>query len=187
MNNNSNITYNINTHDMTPVRPENLKVGERYYIEDRLFANDPDTDEPIIRRGVVLSIKREGAGGVWKAEIRLDNGTITTLVATNYLFFSDPRDWKEEYAPAAKNAATVAAAKAPFREAAYGVAAAKRLALPYNVKGKVASFLSGVNANLPTQREVLHTQIAAIKKRSRRTLRRRRDATRRRRYTRARK
>jgi hypothetical protein len=145
-----------------PVKTGDLKVGEHYFIEERRYDDHPNNYDFLEDYGTITAIKKNQYGAV-APEIRWDNGTVFSITAENFHFYPRPRNWAKTYKNAAVNAATLAGRKGVYRERAYGALGAKQLALPNVLKQKVGSYLTGVNANLNTQKTAMKAAMANVK------------------------
>jgi hypothetical protein len=145
-----------------PVKTGDLRVGEHYFIEERRYADHPNNYDFLEEHGTITELKRNPYGAVI-AVIRFDTGAVYDLVAENYYFYPRPRNWAGEYKKAAVNAAALASRKGVYRERAYGALGAKQLPLPNVLKQKVGSFLTGMNANLNTQKTAMKSAMANVK------------------------
>ena len=155
--------YNDYNNDRpVPVKTRDLKVGEHYFIEERRYADHPNNYDFLEEPGTIIEINTS-ATGVVKPKIRWDNGNVFEIVAENFYFYVSPQNWEGKYKKAALNAAALAARKGVFRERAYGALGAKQLALPNVLKQKVGSYLTGVSANLGTQKTAMKAAMANVK------------------------
>lgn len=154
MNNNNDREY--------PVKYEDLVVGEVYYMEEKRYGNNSDNNDHLNEHVTLLELS-SSPSGVKRVTVLFENGNKATFAAANYNFFPRPRHWESTYKSAARNASKLGFAKRNWRNKGYGVAAAKKLPLPNELKQKIGAYLSGVNAPLSEQKQLLKMQVEEVK------------------------
>lgn len=145
-----------------PVRYEDLRVGDIYYIEEKEYDNDPENHNYTAIHGTITALSTSPTG-VKRVTVLFENGNTVTFAFENYKFFPRPRHWEDTYKSAARNAAKLGSAKRNWRNKGYGVAAAKKLPLPNELKQKIGAYLSGLNIPLNEQKQLLKKQVEEVK------------------------